>query len=101
MNGGSEIRSLDDLLELARAFEDEPLETVTGRLFTVRVSRFRELVFTPLSSGIGQTEGRAGHQRFVARYLATGSLRPSDYRGVSRNASYLIGLIKAAVARSR
>lgn len=87
------VRTFEDLLELARRFEDEPLETVTGRPFTVRVFRDRELVFTPVSSGYGQSDGRKAQERFLARYLKTGSLRPSDYSDVSRNASYLIGLI--------
>ena len=95
------IRSLEDLLERARDFEDVPLETVTGRLFTVRVFRDRELVFTPVSSGLGQSDGRRAQQRFVATYAASGSLRPVDYARVSRNASYLIGLLMAIDAAPR
>lgn len=87
------VRTFDELLELARRFEDEPLETVTGRQFTVRVFRDRELVFTPVSSGFGQSDGRKAQERFLARYLETGSLRPGDYADLSRNASYLIGLL--------
>jgi hypothetical protein len=90
------ITTFDDLIALARRLEDEPLETVTGRLFTVRVFRDRELVFTPVSTGVGQSEGRKAQERFLATYLATGSLRPGDYARVSRNASYLIGLLIAA-----
>lgn len=86
-----------DLLALGRRFEDQPLETVTGRVFTVRVSR-DELIFTPVSSGLGQTDGRKAHQRFLARYSEIGSVRPRDYADVSRNASYLIGLLSAAGA---
>jgi hypothetical protein len=93
------IRSFDDLLEAARRFEDQPIKTVSGRLFTVRVYRDNELAFTPVSSGLGQTEGRKGQERFLARYLATGSLRPKDYADVSRNASYLIGLLIAVGER--
>lgn len=89
----SSVRTFEDLLDLARRLEDEPLETVTGRVFTVRVFRDKELVFTPVSSGFGQSDGRKAQERFFARYLATGSLRPSDYADVSRNASYLIGLL--------
>jgi hypothetical protein len=89
----SPVRTFEDLLDLARRLGDEPLETVTGRQFTVRVFRERELAFTPVSSGYGQSDGRKAQERFLARYLATGSLRPSDYADVSRNASYLIGLL--------
>ena len=46
----SRIDTYDDLLRLARRFEDQPLE---GRLFTVRVFRDRELVFTPEGSAPG------------------------------------------------
>lgn len=89
----SSVRTFDDLLDLARRLADEPIETVTGRVFTVRVFRDRELVFTPVSSGYGQSDGRKAQERFLARYVATGSLRPSDYADITRSASYLIGLL--------
>ena len=92
----SHIDTYDDLLRLARRFEDQPLETVTGRLFTVRVFRDRELVFTPISTGVGQSDGRKAQERFLARYLASGSKRPGAYADVSRNASYLVGLLIAS-----
>jgi hypothetical protein len=95
------VRTFDDLLNLARRFEDEPIETVTGRLFTVRVFRQRELVFTPLSSGLGQSDGRRAQERFLARFMATRSLRPSDYADVTRNASYLVALLIAGQATER
>ena len=83
---------------IGEQFLDEPIETVTGRLFTVRVFR-DELAFTPVSSGFGQTDGRTAHRLFLERYNQTGSLRPADYGDVSRNASYLIGLLIAARSR--
>jgi hypothetical protein len=84
-----------DLLALGTRLADQPLETVTGRLFTV--GTFRDsLVFTPTSSGIGQSDGRKAAERFLARFNATGSQRPGDYADISRNASYLVGLILAA-----
>ena len=84
-----------ELLELARRLADQPLETVTGREFTVGVY-MDSLVFTPASSGISQSDGRKAAERFLARFNETGSTRPGDYADVSRNASYLIGLIAAA-----
>ena len=90
----------DELVEIARQFEGQTLATVTGRRFKVGISP-RELFFTPESSGYGQSDGRRAHERFVERYNETGSLRPGDYSKVSRNASYLIGLLLAAgVART-
>ena len=90
----------DELVEIARRFEGQTLETVTGRRFKVGISP-RELFFTPESSGWGQSDGRRAHERFVERYNETGSLRPGDYAKVSRNATYLIGLLIAAgVART-
>src|SRR3546814_19462566 len=47
-----------------------------------------------LSSGWGQTDGRKAHHRFVERYNEICSLRPADYGRESRNASYLIGLLR-------
>jgi hypothetical protein len=83
-----------ELLQIARAANGRTLETVTGRQFTVGISSRDELFFTPASSGWGQTEGRKAHQRFVDRFNETGSLRPRDYSDVSRNATYLIGLLR-------
>ena len=46
----------EDLLSLGRRLEDKPLATVSGRLFTVGVY-LDGLVFTPASSGLGQSDG--------------------------------------------
>lgn len=81
------------LLELAQLAEGQTLQTVTGRAFTAGISRTSELFFTPASSGLGQTDGRKAHERFVARFNEIGSLRPADYAKVTRNASYLLGLL--------
>lgn len=82
----------EELLDLARRFEGETLETVTGRRFTVGI--FNDCpFFTPESSGFGQSDGRKAAERFVERYTATGSLRPADYADVTRNASYFIGML--------
>ncbi len=87
----------DELVAIARAYEGQTLETVTGKRFKVGISP-RELFFTPESSGYGQSDGRRAHERFVDHYNDTGSLQPSDYAKVSRNASYLIALLIAAGA---
>jgi hypothetical protein len=88
------------LLELARAAENETLETVTGRTFTVGIYR-DGLFFTPASSGYGQADGRRPAERFLERYNETGSLRPGQYGDVTRNASYLIGLLLWADAKGK
>jgi len=82
----------DELLALARRFEGNTLKTVTGKRFTVGVYLDCPF-FTPESSGRGQSDGRAAAERFVARYNEIGSLHPGDYSGVTRNASYYIGLL--------
>lgn len=89
------VATFDELLAAARRLGDRPLVTVTGREFTVRVFRDRELVFTPASTGIGRSDGRKAQEAFPAAWFATGSLRPGDYMHVSRNSSYLIGLLVA------
>lgn len=86
------------LLQLARAAEGQTLETVTGKKFTVGVYRDAPF-FTPASSGYGQADGRPPVERFIERYNETGSLRPRDYGSLTRNASYLIGLLLWAQAR--
>ena len=82
------------LLAMARAAHGRSLETVTGKKFTVGIYR-DGLFFTPASSGYGQADGRKAAERFVERFNETGSLRPGDYSRVTRNASYLIGLLVA------
>ena len=83
------------LLALARRLEGESLETVTGKRFTVGLYLDCPF-FTPVSSGYGQSDGRKAAERFLARYNETGSLRPADYRDVTRNASYFIGMLLRA-----
>jgi hypothetical protein len=86
-----------ELMALARRFEGIELRTVTGRTFTVGISPVEDCpFFTPSSSGYGQTDGRRAAERFVARFNEIGSLRPGDYAGVTRNASYYVGLLLAA-----
>jgi len=60
----------DELVALARRFEGQTLETVTGKQFSVGVA-LECPFFTPASSGYGQRDGR--------------------------KASYYIGLLMAAV----
>lgn len=84
----------EDLQELARRNEGKCLETVTGKTFTVGIARTGEIFFTPASSGYGQSDGRKAAERFLERYNQIGSLRPGDYAGVTRNASYFIGLLR-------
>jgi hypothetical protein len=88
----------EELLDLARRLEGVPLETVTGKRFTVGVYRDCPF-FTPASSGYGQSDGRPAAERFVRRYNETGSLRPGDYGDITRNASYFVGMLLAAEAR--
>jgi hypothetical protein len=85
----------DELLEFARRRPGLTLKTVTGRPFRVAVY-LDSLVFVPESTTLGRSEGRKAHERFLARYLEIGSMRPGDYRGISRDASYLVPLVQAA-----
>jgi len=85
----------EELLEVACAAEGQELQTVTGKAFRVGVYRDCPF-FTPDSSGYGQSDGRKAAEAFLARYNETGSLRPGDYSGITRNASYFVGLLLAA-----
>jgi hypothetical protein len=84
----------EDLTQLARRSEGKRLETVTGKAFTVGIALTGEIFFTPASSGYGQSDGRKAAERFLQRYNEIGSMRPGDYAGVTRNASYFIGLLR-------
>lgn len=89
----------EELLEFARRNTGRTLETVTGRPF--RVATYRDsIVFVPEATGLGRSAGRKDQERFVGRYDTTRSLRPADYRGISRDASYLVALV-AAMERDR
>ena len=85
----------EELLELARRYDGATLETVTGKRFRVGIYMDTPF-FRPESSGLGQTDGRKAIERFVDRYNETGSLKPSGYADVTRNASYLVGLLLRA-----
>jgi hypothetical protein len=85
----------EELLALARRHEGRTLETVTGKRFTVGIYRDCPF-FTPASSGYGQSDGRKAVERFLQRYNEIGSLRPGDYATVTRNASYLVALVREA-----
>jgi len=84
----------EELLDLARRLADQPLTTPTGREFTVDVYLDCPF-FIPASSGVGRSDGRKAAKRFLVRYNATGSLRPSDYADITRNASYFLGMLAA------
>ena len=87
----------DEFLAIARRFESQKLETVTGKRFEVGI--YMDCPFyKPESSGYGQSDGLAAAERFVEEYTRTGSTRPGDYAKVTRNASYHIGLLIAAGA---
>jgi hypothetical protein len=90
------IATFEDLLDLARRFEG-PADRDRDRTALQCSRRQRSRAgLTPVSSGIGQTEGRKGQEQFLVRYLATGSMRPGDYADVSHNASCVIRLPIAA-----
>ncbi|HEX5012535.1 MAG TPA: hypothetical protein VFV72_00140 [Candidatus Limnocylindrales bacterium] len=84
----------EQLLALARRLEDQPLTTPTGREFTVGVYMDCPF-FIPASTGLGRSDGKKAARAFLDRYTRTGSVRPSDYADVTRNASYFIGLLTA------
>lgn len=86
--------SYEALLALARRFEGQTLETVTGKKFKVGVA-LECPFFTPASSGWGQSDGRKAAERFAARFNEIGTMRPRDYADVTRNASYYVGLLLA------
>jgi hypothetical protein len=90
----------EELLEIARILEGQPLTTLTGKPFTVGVYLDCPF-FTPGSTGRGQSDGRKAAERFVARYNDIRSLRPGDYADVTRNASYLVVLLRHASQSSR
>ena len=85
----------EEFLGLARSFEGTTLETVTGKRFKVGIYRDCPF-FTPESSGRGQSDGRKAAERFLIRYNEIGSLRPGDYADLTRNASYLVALLRNA-----
>jgi len=82
----------EELVALARQYAGHRLETVKGTRFTVGVYMDCPF-FVPESTGLGRSDGRKAAERFLARYNDIGSLRPSDYGDLTRNASYFIGLI--------
>lgn len=85
----------EELLAIARRFEGKTLQTVTGKRFKVGIYLDCPF-FTPESTGRGQSDGRAAAEKFVQRFNEIGSLQPGDYKGVTRNASYYVALLREA-----
>ena len=87
----------DDLMALVeRAARGRfVLHTPRGAAFMVGIDRHHP-VFIPQSTGVGRTAGRKAAERFLHHYNATGSVKPGDYRGLTRDASYFIALILAS-----
>jgi hypothetical protein len=83
----------EQLMELIDRYRGQPIETVRGTHFTAS-SYMGSPVFTPVSTGLGRSDGRKAAERFLERFNATGSLRPADYGDITRNASYFVGLIR-------
>ncbi len=82
-----------ELLNLAKGAQGDVLYTVLGKGFTVGVYLDCPF-FTPLSTGLGRSDGRKAAERFLERFNQTGSLRTSDYQDVTRNASYFLPLVQ-------
>lgn len=82
----------EQLLEIARRSKGKTLSTITGKEFMVDVSMDCPF-FIPLSTGLGRSDGRKAAERFLELYNQAGSPKSSTYQGVTRNASYFLGLL--------
>lgn len=81
----------EEFLSAAHECGNDWLETKTGRRF--RVGVYMDCPFFILeSTGQGRSDGRKAAEAFLDRYNATRSLRTTDYKDVTRNASYFIPL---------
>ncbi|MBL8059803.1 MAG: hypothetical protein JNK63_03695 [Chthonomonas sp.] len=82
----------DELLAKCRALDGKTLQTKTGKPF--RVGIFMDCpYFIPLSTGLGRSDGRKAAERFLERWNQGHSPKTSDYRDVTVNASYFIGVM--------
>jgi hypothetical protein len=83
----------DHLLRFASTLEGERLSTLArGAEFTLRVLP-AGVEITPTSSGEPRLVSREIVQAVCDEYLQSQSLRPSDYKDVSFDASYLLAVI--------
>ena len=83
----------DEFTRLARRFHGRTLETKIGRRFTVEVDG-GIVYFTPEATGVRRNTSRAVTEDLLQRHSRTGSLRPSDYVDITRNASYYVALLR-------
>jgi hypothetical protein len=84
--------SVQQFLLYVKALDGQTLSTVSGRRFTVR-TYLNYPFFVPESTGKGRSEGKRGLHRFLALYNEIGSLRPTDYARVCRDATYYVAII--------
>lgn len=83
----------EEFTRLARRFHGQTLETKIGRRFTIEVDGGIVYV-TPKSTGTRRNTSRAVTEDLLERNSRTGSVRPSDYVDVPRNASYCMAVLR-------
>ncbi|MBT9148740.1 MAG: hypothetical protein AAGB97_06770 [Dehalococcoidia bacterium] len=90
----------DSFMAFCKRMEGQKLPTAGGRAeFTLESVQNEKLFFVPRSG-----KPRHHQKRYIESVLdhhaRTGSLSPSDYRDVTRNASYILALVKRYVLKS-
>lgn len=84
---------LDALLKLATDAQGEEMKTQTGAPFQVKVEN-QKLFFLTGPSKRRRNDPVERHEQFVKRFYQYGSLSPSDYEDITKNATYLVALIR-------
>ena len=89
----------DSFLVFCDDFKGKSMLTKGGRaifkLSAVKAdSRYMTLSYVPKSSGRERYATRKYLEKVLERYALTGSLRPTDYKGITANAPYTLKLIE-------
>jgi phage pi2 protein 07 len=87
---------LDDIKRAASTVDDRTVETLhRRRRFHIAVEN-GGLRYTPESTGKARFQEWVYIQRVLDRFNELGSFSPSDYKDMSRNAAYLLRIIRDA-----
>jgi hypothetical protein len=87
--------NIDSFMEFCKSLVGSKIKTVGGRReFILSSAQYDKLYYTVVSTGNKREHRRRRIRMVLDRYRKTKSLRPTDYDDISRNASYILALIR-------
>lgn len=87
--------NIDSFIEFCKPLVGSKFKTVGGRAwFILSCAAYNKLCYTPVSTGKLREHTRRRIEMVLNRYNKTKSLKTTDYNDISRNASFVLALIR-------